>query len=145
VLGAGGAARAVVYVLHAGGASVSVANRTRSKAEALTRDVVDWEALAEALGGYDILVNATSVGLDGRATPVEPHALAGAAAGRLKAVIDVVYGKGGTPLTRAASEAGLVASDGLPMLVYQAAEAFRLFFGAEAPTETMFEAVTQTD
>lgn len=140
VLGAGGAGRAAAWVLGRGGATVEIANRTRSRAEATEWPVVDWDDVPVALGRADLLVNATSVGLGTDESPVDADMLRAAAAARLKTVLDVVYGPGETELVRLSRAAGLRAADGLSMLVYQAAEAFRLFFGIEAPLGVMFEA-----
>ena len=143
VLGAGGAGRAAVYALQREGAEVSVANRTSERAAALGVPVVEWSLVADVLSGFDILVHTTSVGIDGRASVVEEATLRAAAAGRLVAVLDVVYAPNETPLVHAARAAGLNASDGLRMLVHQAGEAWRLFFGDGAPLDVMHVAAAR--
>jgi shikimate dehydrogenase len=137
VLGAGGAGRAAVHALRTEGADVSVANRTADRADALGVPVVAWNDVPDAGGEFDVLVHTTSVGLDGRSSVLDERALKAAAAGRLRAVLDVVYRPGETPLVQAARAAGLEACDGLRMLVHQAGEAWRLFFGDAAPVEVM--------
>ncbi|HYZ90997.1 MAG TPA: shikimate dehydrogenase [Actinomycetota bacterium] len=140
VLGAGGAGRAAVAALRGGGAKVSVANRTADRAAATGVDVVDWAAVPEVLGDFDVVVHTTSVGLNGTGSVLDRAALDAAARGRLRAVLDVVYRPGLTPLVESARAAGLAADDGLRMLVHQAAEAWRLFFGDDAPVDVMHEA-----
>jgi shikimate dehydrogenase len=88
----------------------------------------------EALGQATLLINATSAGLDGQGAPIDPALLP-----PLR-VFDLVYGVDGTPLVRAARERGLVALDGLWMLVYQAAAAFALWTGLRPPEALMYSA-----
>ena len=71
---------------------------------------------------------------------VSAERLQEAATHRLRAVLDVVYRPGETALVRTAREVGLRAADGLTMLVYQAAEAYTLFFGGPAPVDAMLVA-----
>lgn len=137
VLGAGGAGRAAVHALRLSGADVVVTNRTRERAEGLGVPVVTWTDAPEAMSEFDVLVHTTSLGLDGKASPLDEASLEAAAKQRLRVVLDVVYRAGETPLVRAARAAGLYASDGLRMLVHQAGEAWRLFFGDDAPLEVM--------
>ncbi len=142
VLGAGGAGRAACWALRAGGAEVLVANRTADRADALAStmgvEAASWDDLP--VEDIDLLVNATSVGLTDDAAPVGADVLARASASRLRTVFDAVYRPGETELVRLARDAGLAASDGLTMLVYQAAEAYALFFGSQAPVKAMLEA-----
>ena len=134
VLGAGGAARSVIAALGRAGAEVVVVNRSAEKAEA-----------AAALGGPrcsvgsldDVekasrLVNATSVGMGGDGLPVPVEML-----GPPQIVVDLVYHPVDTPLLRAARERGARAIDGVGMLVHQAALAFTLWTGVDAPIEAM--------
>lgn len=152
VLGAGGAARAIVARLTADGArTVRVSNRAPARAHALREHLlacakatalsvigVDEAALREAFRDADLLVNCTSVGMHDEAfvpeLPLEAlpaHAI----------VSDVVYRPGGqTPLVRSALALGLRAHAGLGMLVHQAALAQRAWTGVDAPVEVMFEA-----
>ncbi len=143
VLGAGGAGRAAVYALQRQGAEVSVANRTDARAAALGVPVVDWPQIGDALGDVDLVVHTTSVGIDGSGCVLDEPMLRAAAAGRLRAVLDVVYTPDETPLVHAARAAGLKASDGLRMLVHQAGEAWRLFFGDQAPIDVMHAAAAR--
>jgi len=136
VLGAGGAARAVVLtVARAGAASVTVVNRTPERAvtaAALAGDVGTVGGIASVTAA-DLVVNATPVGMgsDGR-LPVEPAALRGG-----QVVVDLVYNPVETPLLRAAVKRGATAIDGVGMLVHQAAHAYRHWIGQEPPLDVM--------
>lgn len=143
VIGAGGAGRAAAYGLGREGCAVSVANRTAERAVALGLPVVEWSELGDAATDVDLIVQTTSVGMDGRGTVLDESALAAAAGRRLRAVLDVVYRPDETPLVRSARVAGLSAADGLRMLVHQAGEAWRLFFGDRPPTEVMHTAAAR--
>jgi shikimate dehydrogenase len=135
VLGAGGTARAVVAGLRERGARVAVLNRTRERAEALARELGAQAAgsLADlARTEYDVLVNATAVGLRSDASPVAPEALR---PGTL--VLDAVYDPERTRLLRDAEERGARTVAGKWMLVYQAAAQLELWTGREAPIEVM--------
>jgi len=130
ILGAGGAARAAVYALNKAGARVKIANRTRSRAEALAEalggDAVSWPP---RLDGETLIVNATAVGLDGVETPLP--SFDGAAPDA--AAYDLIYNPLETPFLRAARAEGLTGIDGLDMLIGQARPAFKAFFGAPPP------------
>ena len=140
VLGAGGAARAVVLALaDAGAASIGVVNRTAARAEAAASlagargAVVSPDAVAEA----DLVVNATSIGMadtgGGPAdVPIDP-ALLGAG----QVVAELIYHPARTTLMEAAEAAGCRTSNGLSMLVHQAAIAFESWTGLAAPVEAM--------
>ena len=128
LLGAGGAARAIAAaLLDAGAPRVTLVNRTPAKAEALARDlggpinVADRPPLAEAA----LLVNTTSLGMQGQ-PPLEMElgALATSAV-----VADIVYVPLETRLLAAARARGLVAVDGLGMLLHQARPGFEAWFG----------------
>lgn len=129
VLGAGGAARAVVWALREAGAEVAVCNRTWRRAVELAEEFgVRAVKLGEA---SDILVNATSVGM-GAKEPAESLPLAPAGL-----VVDLVYGTEPTPLYRWAQAQGLRVVDGLEMLVRQGALSFELWTSRAAPLDTM--------
>ena len=134
VLGAGGAARAVVWSLIAEGApEVRVANRTKSRAEALASAfgdkvrVVDWNGRDEATADAGLLVNTTSLGMDGQ-PPLEIDL--GAAAQDALAT-DIVYTPLMTPFLRLAAERRIRTVDGLGMLLHQARPGFAAWFGRE--------------
>ncbi len=138
VLGAGGAARAVVWGLIDAGAQVCILNRTESKAEALASDLGAHDAgTLEALGSrpYDMLVNTTSVGLGEDASPVAPEALRAGAV-----VMDAVYQPETTRLLADAAQAGARPLGGKWMLVYQAAAQLEIWSGQAAPIDVMAQA-----
>jgi shikimate dehydrogenase len=142
VLGAGGAARAVVLALaEAGASSVVVVNRSPEKAATAAAlagaagSTAPTADLASALAAADLVVNATSLGMDASSTPVGPEALSALPASAV--VADLVYQPAVTPLLAAASARGLPTLGGLGMLVYQAAEAFALWTGEAAPVAEM--------
>lgn len=145
VVGAGGAARAVVNALADAGASeVVVANRTQSNAltAAALAGPVGRVGQRSEVGDADIVVNATSMGMAG--TPAEavlPVDVAGLHSGQV--VADLVYHPARTPLLDAAEQAGAVTVGGVGMLVHQAAAQFSLWTGEPAPLDAMFEAVNQ--
>ena len=132
ILGAGGSARAVAAVLLDLGVHVAIANRTRSRAEALCRElpglaVIDWETRDQALPDQALLVNTTSLGMAGH--PKLEIDLDRAAAGLT--VTDIVYVPLETPLLAAARMRGIRAVDGLGMLLFQAVPGFRAWFGVD--------------
>ncbi|MGO9955617.1 MAG: shikimate dehydrogenase family protein [Solirubrobacteraceae bacterium] len=127
VLGAGGSARAAVWgLLDAGAAEVRVWNRSAGRARALCDDL--GATVVAQPAAADILVNCTSVGLDGSSPfdrlPVSPGELAD-----YGCVVDLVYAPGGTRLIAAAAERGLATVDGLELLVGQGALSFERFTG----------------
>ena len=132
LLGAGGAAQGVVgALLEAGAARLVIANRTAPKARALAERFpgVLAAAYGELAGeSFDLIINATSAGLAGEAPPVPPSLFGGKVL-----AYDMVYGRE-TPFLAAARQAGARASDGLGMLVEQAAESFFLWRGVRPPT-----------
>lgn len=142
VLGAGGAARAVVWALLGAGARVVVVNRDAARAERL---VADLEAAgAPHLPAARLLVNTTSVGMAGGPDPdglplLTPAQLAALPAGA--GVVDLVYRPALTPLLRAAAARGHATQNGLPMLLWQGALAFEAWTGRPAPAAVMREAL----
>jgi len=151
VVGAGGAGRAVAFGLADEGMTVRIANRTESKADDLAADVRGEEteataadeaggdatghgldALPDLLADADVLVNATSVGMESDETPVPAGALHGDLG-----VLDAVYRPLETRLLRDAADAGATTVDGAWMLLYQGVEAFERWTGREAPVEAM--------
>jgi shikimate dehydrogenase len=142
VVGAGGAARAVVLALADGGAAeVVVANRTRERAEravALAPGVARVGS-ADAADGVDVIVNATPMGMgDDAQLPVDPARI-----GRGQLVVDLVYHPATTPLLDAARTAGAVAVNGLGMLIHQAALQFVRWTGEEPPLPVMSAAALE--
>jgi shikimate dehydrogenase len=148
VLGAGGSARAVVWALREAGAKeVSVWNRTRERAQALADDL--GVRVASRLEPADLLVNCTSVGLEGSGverSATEPEALNQLGltfdqVGEYSNVVDLVYrSRSSTQLLAAARAHGARTVDGLEVLVAQGALSFELWTGVEPPREIMLDA-----
>lgn len=140
VVGAGGAARAVVAALaDAGAREVGVINRTPEGAESAARLAGDRGRVVgpEAVDEADLVVNATPTGMGAdRRLPVEEDRL-----GAGQVVADLVYEPLETPLLAAARARGAVPVTGIGMLVHQAAHAFRLWTGEDPPVEVMSAAV----
>lgn len=157
VLGSGGAARAVVLALIEGGAStILVSGEIPQQLEKLVSDMrgmtgpgamltsAHWldGACLRGASEADLLVNCTPVGMSGGDAdgeipiPAEYVPSDGV-------VFDLVYNPTETPLLREAKERGAKAVSGLSMLVYQAAESFRLWTGKDAPVEKMLAAARE--
>ena len=146
ILGAGGASRAVSFILAERGAHLVILNRRLERAEELAgrlsttlnkevkaRELVA-DNLAQVLGGADILVNTTSVGMnpDINETPVPSSLLKPGLV-----VVDIVYNPIRTRLLREAEAVGAKTIDGVDMFVWQGALAFEIWTGAKAPVELM--------
>lgn len=130
LIGAGGAARAALVSLMGARARVRIVNRTRDRAEQLAGELAPgaptggFEALAGFARTADLVVNSASLGHDGAGLPeLGP--------GGARVFLDLSYGPAAAGALRAASAAGWTPHDGLPMLVAQAAGAFRLWFGRD--------------
>jgi shikimate dehydrogenase len=142
VLGAGGAARSIVDALGRAGASrVSVINRTRSSAvHAASLAPGGRVGVPSDIASADLVVNATSVGMAGGPSPdalgLDPTWLRPD-----QIVADIVYQPLVTPLLAAAGQVGATTVGGLGMLLHQAALAFEIWTGHEAPVEAMAAAV----
>jgi shikimate dehydrogenase len=148
VLGAGGAARAVIYgLLTRGVSSVVNINRTPSRAEALRErfgervHVGRWDDLNGQLGDTALLVNTTTLGMHGQPDlaadlgQLPGHAI----------VADLVYVPLVTPLLKAAKARGLRTADGLGMLLHQAVGGFTLWFGKKPEVTPQLRALLEAD
>jgi shikimate dehydrogenase len=141
VLGAGGAAAGVLAAIERwGGCAVVLYNRSVERARALAARFPSLVGLAadavQAVGGADLVVNATSVGLVDDTMPISVAQLPPAVP-----VLDLVYRAGETSFVRAARQHGHRALGGLPMLVGQGAAAFERWFGFAPDRSVMWEAV----
>jgi shikimate dehydrogenase len=140
VVGAGGAGRAVAFALADAGCAVHVANRTVEKAEELAGAVEGATAggleTLDRVREADVLVNATSVGMEEDASPVPAEHLHADLA-----VLDAVYTPIETRLLRDARAAGATTIDGAWMLLFQGVEAFERWTDRDAPVEAMNEAL----
>ena len=155
LLGAGGAAKAILAQAILDGVSqISVfvrsssMEKTRSYLEKIQNAtgfrvdlfaLEDVQNLQDSITQADLLVNATSVGMDGSSQPIPtsivlPEKLL---------VADVIYQPFETPFLKWAKEQGNEAINGLGMLLYQAAEAFELWTGKEMPTDQIWELLKQ--
>ncbi|HXX47310.1 MAG TPA: shikimate dehydrogenase [Myxococcota bacterium] len=132
VLGAGGAARAVVFALRRLGMQVALVNRTPARAERVAREL--GARVGSTGEPWELLVNATSVGMS-PAADATPLAAALLRPGGL--VFDTVYRPLETRLLREARERGLAVQDGLAMLVHQAVEQIRIWSGKRADPELL--------
>ncbi|MGQ0813937.1 MAG: shikimate dehydrogenase family protein [Gemmatimonadota bacterium] len=142
IIGSGGGARSVLYsLLDDGAAGVTVLGRKRARSQEITA-VAGRRARRVAYitnerllrnEGFDLVVNATSLGL--RATDRFPLHFSRLAA--LRAVFDLVYQPGGTRWVQQARALGIPAADGAEMLIQQAAAAFEIWFDVEAPVAVM--------
>ena len=153
VLGAGGAARSVVYRLAMDGAEVLIANRTVDRARALAQSVnefigaerVKWigydesARLANAAAEAELIVNATSMGMHPDVANMPPIPLSSFHPRQI--VYDLIYNPAETLLLTEARKAGADTRNGLNMLAYQGAEAFRIWTGISPPVERMLEAL----
>ncbi len=145
VLGAGGAARACIYVLLQRDVEVLVANRSAERTLSLARSlewhgrrprVVPWPRRSQDLR-VDAVVNATPLGLQGE-DPLEALALP-------PVVVDIVPTAAQTPLVkRARATENVTVVDGLAMLLHQAARSFELWTGVPAPLEVMRAALPRS-
>ncbi len=132
VLGAGGAARAIIVALaDAGVPQILLANRTRAKAEALKADfgqrirIVDWVQVGNVVEDAAIVINTTSLGMTGQ--PALRIPLDGLQPDTV--VTDIVYSPLQTPLLQTAAAMGCVTVDGLGMLLHQGVPGFERWFG----------------
>jgi len=156
VLGAGGSARAVAWALDGAGAAVTIANRTESRAVELARElgVFALEGVGRDetidVGPFDLLVNATSVGLATGAADLRDRG-DDLKALRLRAdqlvapllVVDLVYGSEPTELAATCTSGGATLIDGREVLVRQGADSFRIWVGREPPVESMRRAIRE--
>jgi shikimate dehydrogenase len=143
VLGAGGAARGAVWALRQAGADVSVWNRTRDRAAQLARDLSVTATEAVDPRGYDLVVNATSIGLDATLSDASALAALGLEGKEPPAIVcDLVYRSGGapTPLAMWAATGGARFIDGLDVLVRQGARSFQIWTGIAPPLDVMRQA-----
>ncbi len=138
ILGAGGAARAVIAsMIEVGAREIRLSNRTRSRAEELRAEfgskikVFDWVQAGNMLEGAATVVNTTSLGMVGK--PEMRIPLDGFIPGAV--VTDLVYTPLITPFLRKASEMGCITVDGLGMLLHQATPGFERWFGMRPPVD----------
>ncbi len=142
VLGAGGAARAITLALGAAGARVTVAARRMDAAESAAGLTAGAETVLLSAcdpGAFDLVVNATPLGMQGEDGPIDANRLNPG-----QFVVDTVYHPMETPFLAAARARGVRCTNGLGMLVHQAALAFELWTGVDAPIDAMRAAARGT-
>jgi shikimate dehydrogenase len=139
VLGAGGAARAAIWALRQAAAEVRVWSRRRERAVALAAEL--GAVAVDAPTPADVLVNCTTVGLAWGEDPFKTLCLRADDWGAGTLVVDMVYARGGTLLTRTARANGAEVVDGLEILLEQGAASFERWTGRAAPRQAMREAV----
>lgn len=140
VLGAGGAARAIIYALREFGAEVFIFNRTRQKAVALAKkfdvETIEFRNIKDA--GFDIIVNCTPIG---GSPQIEQSLLTADQIMKGSVVMDIVTNPQETQLLREANKAGAETISGERMLLHQAAGQFEIWFERTAPFEVMEKAL----
>ncbi|WP_292466560.1 shikimate dehydrogenase [Methanolobus sp.] len=148
IVGAGGAARAIAFQFARDGANITIANRTEQKALDLSMEVSSVglatgcgiDCIKDMIADSDILVNCTTLGM--KPNPEGTIATAEDMHPDLT-VFDIVYNPLETRLLKETKKAGAKAITGEMMLVYQGAEAFRIWTGVEPPIEVMKQAVLE--
>ena len=148
LLGAGGAAKAILYGLIEGGAGeVRVFNRTRERAQELAAGyegrviVVDWSERVEGLADCGLVVNSTVLGMSGS----PPLKLSLEKLPRDAVVADIVYAPLETPLLAAARQHGCRGVDGLGMLLHQAVPGFERWFGVRPQVSSELRSLIVAD
>jgi len=146
LLGAGGAARAIAFTLAAEGAIVTIANRTPERAISLAKEVgsagkisgCGLDDLNDLIKNSDILINSSAIGMSLKVTET---LVTSDLMHRDLVVFDIVYNPLNTRLLQEARKAGAKTIDGVMMLVYQGAEAFKIWTGKTPPVDLMEKAV----
>jgi shikimate dehydrogenase len=141
LMGAGGAARGVLSPLRDAGATITVANRTVDKAILLAERFVVSSCSYEELAGkqFDVIINATSSGLSGEMPPLPPSIFAPGAL-----AYEMMYGRETPFMGFARAQGAAVVSDGLGMLVEQAAESFFIWRGVRPETGPVIAALRRS-
>jgi shikimate dehydrogenase len=136
VLGAGGAARAVVWGLLREGAKVDVWNRTELRTQHLCEELGGEPVTSPGQSAYELIVNSTAVGLGGE-NPFAELPLSPGGFSASQTVVDMVYGDEPTELLRAAESAGATVVDGIEILVRQGALSLEIWTGCKPPLDVM--------
>lgn len=140
VVGAGGAARAVILALAEAGATVAVVNRTKDKAEKIVNEMAMGNISTsgfESISDAHLVVQATPLGMhNDDSLPFDPNLI-----GEGQTLVDLIYHPQRTPIAAAAAAHGAQVANGVGMLLYQAGEQFRIWTGAEPPLHIMAAAV----
>jgi shikimate dehydrogenase len=141
ILGAGGSARAIAFILADRGAQLTILNRHLERARELAKDIsqnvkaltLNDENLSAVMANTEILINCTSVGMQKEnETPAPARLLR-----RNLVVVDIVYNPIETRLLREAKSAGAITVNGVDMLAWQGAQGFEKWTGLKPPVELM--------
>jgi shikimate dehydrogenase len=135
-LGAGGAARAVLWALNREGAQVEVWNRTPARARGICAELGGTAVEDPDQGDYGLIVNTSAAGLRGE-DPFEHLPLVPERFAAGQTVVDMVYGDRPSPLLGAAESAGATVVDGLEVLVRQGALSLEIWTGLRPPIDVM--------
>lgn len=142
IVGAGGAARAIGYILKKNNVNLIITNRTEKRGRELSKNLGSRFIKPEQLPDIDadILINTTPAGMspDIDLCPVPEEALK-----QGMTVMDIIYNPARTKLLKTAEEKGCKIINGLGMFIYQGAEQFKLWTGQEAPVEIMRKTVEE--
>ncbi|MCS7113250.1 MAG: shikimate dehydrogenase [Nitrososphaerota archaeon] len=150
VIGAGGAARALIYHLSKLPCGITILNRSIEKAKIIVEKLQPYSNAKLTYGGLSkdyqeeaipkahVIVNATPVGMTTPGCPISPSLI-----GCKHIVFDMIYWPPETQLLIEAKLRGATTVNGLPMLVYQAAYSFKLWFGRFPPLDVMFKAAEE--
>ncbi len=136
IIGAGGASRAVYTSLLELGIDVTITNRTKQKALDITKQYLTPLQAEQAISDFDLLINATPVGIDGISMPIKVDNIK-----RNTYVIDLIYNPLKTPLIIECEKRGCKVANGVDMLIHQGAKAFELWTGKKADINAMKNAV----
>jgi 3-dehydroquinate dehydratase/shikimate dehydrogenase len=143
VVGAGGAARAAVFGCRDKGAEVFILNRTPESAQKLAKQsgakTIKRDAVAKT--AFDVIINATPLGMAGNSAKNVPNTPLEAAELNTRYVFDLVYNPVETPLLRLARQKGIAVITGVEMFVQQGARQFEIWTGKPAPEEEMLRVV----
>lgn len=149
LLGAGGSAKSIAFTLSKFVKKIMILNRTEERAKKLTDNLklmfdieITWdhlsqEAVRQNLIDADILINATSIGMN----PKSENLIKSEWLTSRICIFDIVYSPNGTKLIQNAKRIGAKAIDGIDMLVYQGAMTFKIWTGREPPIGVMKEAI----
>lgn len=153
VLGAGGAARAVLFALASRGVqSIAIWNRTEERTQELVRDfekrfsktyfLSTSISSKQDLEPFELIVNTTSVGLKKTDKSLISAACIAPSKSKKKYFVDLIYNPAETQFLKIARKKGHKTLNGLPMLLYQGVRAFEIWNGRKAPVDTMRKALT---
>ena len=138
ILGAGGTAKAISFILREKGYSVTILNRSQARLEPFIKNGFNAHSWSDfSIKNFDLIVNTTSAGLNDNSLPLEEKLLKELFS-KANFAIDVIYGKH-TPFLKLAKENKLHTKDGLFMLLNQAVLAFEIFFDNQYDFQNIYK------